>query len=972
MRRDSLIRNLLFVGLLVSSAAVAQTFDVLHVFDNSTESPTTPVLAASDGNGYLPTYGGGTGLGAIYRLTPDGSGGFTCALIHAFSGNDGAHPGGGLVEGPDGLLYGTTQGGGDEGSGVLYRISANGDFELLRSLSNTDAANPFGELVLAPDGKFYGTSAGGGAGGNGSVFRFDPNGNGMDILYFFGNLTGANPQTGLLLASDGLLYGATPNGGAESFGTLFRIDTTGNFELLYSFDAADQIRVSGVLAELGGSIYGTAYGGFNYGVIFRWNATDGFANVHVFTGLDGSQPEGGLVASAGFLYGTTLAGGAGSGNVYRSDADGDITLLHEFHYFDGALPSAHPTRLGTAWFGTTQTAGSGFSGTVYQLPDVGAPATVCAFGQGEGYNPYGSLLEASDGNLYGTTVYGGLYYFQGTVFRLGKDGQVATVHSFNLLDGRYPTGGLAQGSDGALFGTTAYGGSDNSGAAYRLDLAGTFSLLHSFVYSDDTGDYPSSVGLGPDGALYGPTTEGGDCGSGVLFRMTVDGSFTNLHSACTPASGPFLNASDGFLYGTAGGSVFRLSTDGTFTPIVTNLLPYPGSIAPPLAEGADQNLYGAGPTTVFRLLKDGRSSVLHTFASSPPNPVSLSSLVRGTDGRLYGTSSTGTADDPGTVYRLSVYGDFEVLHAFDIDDPQMLFGVIDASDGDLYGLAARNVVYGRGLAYRIDLGTQVNQITPSSGPSFDTASVAIAGSRFQDGASITVGGTPATDVVVTSASEATATVPILFPGTLNDVVVVNPDSTAGTLKNGWLSDFEDVPQSDPFHAYVESVFRSHVASGYGNGLFGRDDPVTRAQMAVFMLKGGVGPGIAPPPCSGIFTDVACPSQFADWIEELGHMQITSGCHDFPPAYCPDALVTRAQTAVFILKTLHGSNYVPPPCTGIFADVACPGAFAADWIEDLYNSGVTAGCSTAPLKYCPDGPVSRGQMAVFIVRAFALP
>ena len=122
----------------------------------------------------------------------------------------------------------------------------------------------------------------------------------------------------------------------------------------------------------------------------------------------------------------------------------------------------------------------------------------------------------------------------------------------------------------------------------------------------------------------------------------------------------------------------------------------------------------------------------------------------------------------------------------------------------------------------------------------------------------------------------------------------------------------------------------------------------------------------------MYVDVVCPSLFADWIQEMAAKQITQGCQQFPPAYCPDSHVTRAQMAVFILKALHGGSYIPPGCAGIFDDVACPGAFAADWIEDLYNSGVTGGCSTAPLLYCPDGPVSRGQMAVLIVRAFGLP
>ena len=969
-----MIRSFVVLGLLYSGVATAQTFDVLHVFDNSTESPTAPVLAASDGNLYLPTYGGGTGLGAVYRLTPDGAGSFTCALIHSFSGNDGAYPAGGLVEGPDGLLYGTTHAGGATDWGVLYRISTSGSFELLRSLTTDDAANPFGELVLASDGKLYGTSAIGGADGNGSLFRFDPAANEMEMLYFFSGLTGANPQSGLLLGSDGRLYGSAPHGGAEDFGTLFRIDTAGNFDFLYSFIATDANRPSGVLAELGGSIYGGAHGDFNKGAIFRWNAVDGLTNVHVFSGLDGAGPTGGLIETGGFLYGATYWGGPDfAGNVFRSDAAGTLTTLHDFDYLDGAVPSAHPTRVGTAWLGTTQTGGSGFAGTVYQIPDGGELATVCPFGQGLGNTPYGALVEASDGNLYGTTMYGGLYYDQGTVFRLGKDGQVSTMHSFNQRDGRYPSGGLVQGSDGALFGVTYAGGAENNGAAFRLELGGDFSLLHSYTYQDETGDYPSALALGPDGEMYAPTTDSGLSGTGTIYRLAVSGAIENLRPMSPSADGPLLTASDGFLYGIQGGSsLFRFSTDGDLTPIGTGAFPL-FAINPGLAEGGDHNFYG---TTyyglLFRFLDDGRSSILHTFSTNPVAPVYPSSLVRGSDGRLYGTSHSGMAYDPGTVFRTSIYGDFEVLHTFAADDPQFLSGVIEGSDGNLYGLATRSLAFGRGLAYRIELGTQVNQISPSSGPAFDTAAVQITGALFQDGASVAVGAVPATDVVVSSASQATATVPILFPGTLNDVVVTNPDTSSGTLKNGWLADFLDVPQSDPFHPYVEKAFRNHVAAGYGSGLFGRNDPVTRAQMAVFVIKGGVGPGMVPAACPSLFVDVACPSLFADWILEMAAKQISQGCQQSPPAYCPDAHVTRAQMAVFILKALHGGSYTPPACTGIFEDVACPGAFAADWIEDLYNSGVTGGCSTAPLLYCPDGPVSRGQMAVLIVRAFGLP
>jgi len=240
---------------------------------------------------------------------------------------------------------------------------------------------------------------------------------------------------------------------------------------------------------------------------------------------------------------------------------------------------------------------------------------------------------------------------------------------------------------------------------------------------------------------------------------------------------------------------------------------------------------------------------------------------------------------------------------------------------------------------------------------------------------VSVGGQPALNVVILDASHASATLPVLTAGTLNDLSVTNPGAATNRLINGWFANFSDVSGSDPFHDAVEKVVRNHVSAGYGNGFFGRDEPVTRAQMAAFVLKGGIGPAFEAAPCSfgsEIFDDVSCASAFAPWIEELYRQRITGGCGENPLVYCPDAHITRAQTAVFLLKARHGAGYEPPACAGVFDDVPCPDGFAADWIEELYRSGVSAGCSSVPLLFCPDSPVSRGQMAVLIVRIFGLP
>jgi cysteine-rich repeat protein len=180
--------------------------------------------------------------------------------------------------------------------------------------------------------------------------------------------------------------------------------------------------------------------------------------------------------------------------------------------------------------------------------------------------------------------------------------------------------------------------------------------------------------------------------------------------------------------------------------------------------------------------------------------------------------------------------------------------------------------------------------------------------------------------------------------------------------------FPDVPTSLAFYPFIENLFHNGITGGCAGGNYCPANSVTRAQMAVFLMKSEHGSAYVPPACSGIFPDVTCPSAFADYIEQLFNEGITSGCGG--GNYCPDNPVTRRQMAVFLLKTKEGSSYMPPPATGIFGDVPSTDTFAP-WIEELYHRNVTGGCQTAPLLYCPDNPNTRGQMAVFLVKTFGL-
>ncbi len=194
---------------------------------------------------------------------------------------------------------------------------------------------------------------------------------------------------------------------------------------------------------------------------------------------------------------------------------------------------------------------------------------------------------------------------------------------------------------------------------------------------------------------------------------------------------------------------------------------------------------------------------------------------------------------------------------------------------------------------------------------------------------------------------------------------------SGSTSQTMQVNFNDVPSSNPFYTFVCKLARNAVTAGCGSGNFCPANNVLRSQMAVFVLRGKHGSTYVPPPAVGIFSDVLASNPFAPWIEELYNEQITGGCSTNPLMYCPSNSVSRAGMAVFLLVAKHGTGYTPPACTGIFTDVACPSAFA-NWIEELYNEGITGGCSTNPLQYCPSNAVIRAQMAVFLTATFNLP
>jgi len=293
----------------------------------------------------------------------------------------------------------------------------------------------------------------------------------------------------------------------------------------------------GISAVIGGNLYGTTYqGGTNdLGTIFKLGE-DGsnFAVLRYFGNFpgDGAHPLAGLLnANDGMLYGTTRDNGpdGGSGTVFRLDPAGNnYEVLHAFGSIDGDAQHPYAALIeGTdqVLYGTTFDGGNTGYGAVFKLNKDGTSYSILhnfSTISGEGQNPW-RLLEASDGILYGTTFYGGTNG-SGTVFRLNKDASgYAVLHSFNggPFDAN-PSSPLWEGDDGALYGTTRRGGGlENAGSIFKLNKDGSdFEVVHSFNITDD-GGYEPSTGLfrGPDGALYGTTSYGGELGLGTIFKL---------------------------------------------------------------------------------------------------------------------------------------------------------------------------------------------------------------------------------------------------------------------------------------------------------------------------------------------------------------------------------------------------------------------------------------------------------------------
>ncbi len=392
-------------------------------------------------------------------------------------------------------------------------------FTSLASFDGTNGSQPFAALAQGFNGNLYGTTSAGGVDANGycpysflgcgTAFEIT-NGGALTSLYSFCSVDaecsdGWVVYAGLLQATNGALYGATFAGGTGGAGTIFKISAGDALTTVHNFDTTDGAAPGGLVPSLNRNFYGTtkSSGTYGYGTVFTVSPTGALTTLHTFDNTDGSEPNRVIQGTDGNIYGTTAQGGdvncrildaPGCGTIFKMTAGGALTTLYTFCSQANCTDGASPT----------------------------------------------SLIQATDGNFYGTTYGGGNsacdsdgFIGCGTVFKITTDGALTTIFTFcqqsnctseASFDGSHPAA-LLQATDGNLYGVTETGGDlkcglgFGCGTIFEITSGGKLRTIHSFKGVD--GDEPSGLMQATSGTLYGTTINGGAAQDGTVFSMSV-------------------------------------------------------------------------------------------------------------------------------------------------------------------------------------------------------------------------------------------------------------------------------------------------------------------------------------------------------------------------------------------------------------------------------------------------------------------
>ncbi len=660
----------------LAPGAQAQSFNevIRSTFQNGGSYAFGGVAEDAQGNLYGATYtgAGAASYGLVYKLTPAGQE----TVLHTFQDADGANPFGRPLLDAAGNLYGTTLYGGAYGYGGVYKISAAGAFTLLHSFndSSSDGAWPHGQVVIDAAGDLYGTTFGGGLYGRGAVYELALNTDGSyteKLLHSFNGSDGQSPDGGLAPDAQGNLYGTTYGGGASGRGTVFKLDTSGNETVLYSFTG----------------------------------------------GNDGGSPAAGLATDAqGDLFGTTHMGGTNdAGTVFElanNNGTYTATVLHSFSNTngDGGYPQSRPLLDGNGnVYVTTANGGASGYGTVFELAysNGGYSAIVLnsfSNSNGDGAMPLAGLIMDSSGTLYGTTAYGGGPANQGTVFLLTTATNVATTTRISATPNPATAGdsvtlsavvssaiGLPSGTVTLMNGSTPLGTEPlvSGQATLAIEDADTLGI----------GSFSLSAQYTPASAVF--------AGSNAVFSETVE----EAGAALTNSSNTF-NGNQNFNGNLIVAPGFKLFGDGSgLTGIVAQTANYANTAGSANLAANASELDGVSGTDFARLDLDNSFQGNQAIAGN----VTVNGGVAGGYFSTSGSTSTGSLTIGGGT---AITGHFSIL--VNPNYPALTAGTCaaanftlnGAADGDTLALGVPNErMLGGGSIYYIAWVSASNTIT---------------------------------------------------------------------------------------------------------------------------------------------------------------------------------------------------------------------------------------------------------------------
>jgi uncharacterized repeat protein (TIGR03803 family) len=742
---NDLVANFGSTGSYAASTATGTLFIVAPATLTTFPGSGSDVSLNQASDGYF--YGvdnGAYAYGSIFRTDASGN----SITIHTFTGGaDGAHPQDRVIQGTDGAFYGVTSKGGTinagsplglSGNGTIFRVTAAGSFQTLYSFTGSaDGAQPRNALVQGTDGSFYGTTATGGA-GFGTAFKVDSSGTFTLLHTFTDGADGGIPAGALLQGADGNFYDTTLGGGAHSLGTVFRMDTSGNVTSLYSFQGlADGTEPYGALVQgTDGSFYGTTLFGGTYqnGTVYKIDSSGNFTLLHGFVGAEGARPESALVQAAdGNFYGTTL-----QGTVFKTDSSGNFTLFPTVttQIEGGLAQGSDGSFYGAANTGSTSeffklTPSPAIAGPVrLTVPSVVTHSATFTLSYAVANAASKTMQQCFATNTGGdTTGWVGV-----------KTSSISTTNVSLTAPATAGTYTYALTCGGVESGFVALV-VDHPDAPVFTPATGTYYTTQSVTLTDD--DPNAALFYTVNGAT--PTTSSTPytapvtvAGSEMLKAIAVDaGTMSPVATAAyviTAAPPPAVSlsavtaisnstaAENVTAYSNANGSTVTFGTnspvDGSFSPTTCTIANGSCSVAYMPSGALASGTYASGLTASFAATTDftvanasctltitaaPAFSVLYTFHGTSDGNVPVGGLTQASDGKFYGATYKGGASSEGTAYNVDTSGNYTPLHTFTggADGGYPRGGMVEGLDGNFYGATETGGANNKGTIYQL-------------------------------------------------------------------------------------------------------------------------------------------------------------------------------------------------------------------------------------------------------------------------------